>query len=352
MFVIQTIVTLLVWHVPTTANIIYNCSNYQSHEDTYRLCKIFGNATIESTYSSFWMKNDSSPCNWGANTNYLECKHISSINETRIIKLDVEFDYGNINLSPASNYPWPEYMEYIDLSGTNTDRSYVQGIWSDYSNLPQTVYHLGLAYCSFIDGTLNFSSLPQNLDTLITEASRIDVYFNDTSLIPRNLTTLNAYSISNTIEEHLFDWQHLPETLEYLRVAMHLIGPMNLTKLPDSLYWLRMNDNSFDSLILPNPTLKPQNSSSNLQRLHLNSNKFNVSMQSLNFSYFDQLIYLHMHLNDDIYGTVDWSNFIGTNLYYLDIGSMSSLKMISNNSVSDTRLSNLKYLWIDGLDLN
>ena len=59
------------------------------------------------------MKNDSSPCTWGADTEYIDCKFISSINhETTIYKLNVYFESGTANFDPADKYLWPEYTEY------------------------------------------------------------------------------------------------------------------------------------------------------------------------------------------------------------------------------------------------
>ena len=80
------------------------CGNYSDYEDTYRICQIFKDATIFSAYSSFWM-SDLDICNWGASISYLECEYIEAINETRLVKMDMWFNDGDIHLEPASEYP-------------------------------------------------------------------------------------------------------------------------------------------------------------------------------------------------------------------------------------------------------
>ena len=169
-----------------------------SHVDTYRLQQIFSNATIANQFSSFWLKNNSNPCSWGADSNYIGCEFISSINETRIRNLSVYFTDGIANFSPAKDNPWPDYIEYIDLTGSDGN---LQGTWGDFSNLPSTTTYFACESCSTLYGTMNWTTLPSSLKTLSIYHTSISAYYDDTSVLPRNFNvyiTTNVCGCSNS----------------------------------------------------------------------------------------------------------------------------------------------------------
>ena len=107
-----------------------SCSIYASNEDSYRICRIFVDANITETYSSIWMNdshadtNNVDICEWDQSQNYIECDYVfhfdSSVTDRRLIKLDLSFSAGELHLDPADDYPWPRFLQYIDLYGSDT----------------------------------------------------------------------------------------------------------------------------------------------------------------------------------------------------------------------------------------
>ena len=235
-----------------------DCSIYIDNEDSFRICRIFQNATISSTYSSIWMANNHDEtnkidiCDWDSSQTYIKCDYVfnfdTSVTDKRLISIDLSFDGGILHLDPPTNYPWPRFLQYIDLSGSSN----LEGTWHNFSSLPNIVYHLDLSDMSNLIGHLDFSSLPRELDTLIYDYTKLYPYYNDLSQLPPNLTYWSAQSSVTFSSDNTFDWDNLPKDLAYLDINdIGLTGTVNLTNLPNSLYYVDGGYNDFDSIVMP-----------------------------------------------------------------------------------------------------
>ena len=146
-------------YLPTLMPTLTKCDNFLNDEDTYRICKIFEDSVTYSTNN--WFLNEtisSNICNWTDKPTQVECDYIRSIGETRLIGLSVSFYSGSANFSNA----WPEYMEWIDISGT----IFLTSNWYNFSSLPNSVYSItlsGSGISGYLDSS-NINTLPRSLE--------------------------------------------------------------------------------------------------------------------------------------------------------------------------------------------
>ena len=232
-----------------------DCLIYSGYEDSYRICRIFENATISDSYSSIWMPTtDLDICDWDSSQIYLECDYVldfdSSVTDKRLITLDLEFDGGLLHLDPATDYPWPRFLQYIDLSGSNN----LEGTWHNFSSLPDYVYYFDVSEMTNLIGNLNISSLPRDMEYLDYHDTNLYVSYSDLSGIPPNLSEWRAYETNTYSGDNTFDWENLPRQLTLLNInTIGLRGTINLTNIPNNLCVINGDDNDFDALILPSP---------------------------------------------------------------------------------------------------
>ena len=235
-----------------------NCSIYASNEDSYRICRIFVDANITSTHSSIWMNDSHSGtekidiCEWDSSQIHIECAYVfqfdSSVTDRRLVKLDLSFSDGELHLDPAEDYPWPRFLQYIDLQGSDT----LHGVWQNFSNLPNVLNYFRVSDMAELVGNLDFSTLPWSLQYLYYDDTNLYARYNDLSGLPPNLTIWDASGSGLHLGEKTFDWENLPNDLEYIKIEeMDLVGTVNLTNLPPRLYYIDGDYNNFDNIILP-----------------------------------------------------------------------------------------------------
>ena len=244
----RSILCMVFLGVPTLST---DCSIYASNDDTYRICKIFANATIGSTYQDSWMRTDEvNICNWGLSTSYIECGTVSdtSIEEPRLIKIDVEFDSGSLNLNPPDQYPWPEFIEYINLANSY----YVDGFWSNFSNLPDTVYYLNFGNMYNLGGVIQWDTLPRELEYFYLYFTDLHADYSNLTQMPQTLYGFSAYNTESTSDT--FDWLHLPRDLGWIDIdEVKFSGVINFTSLPDDLTFIDVGYCDFDYLDVGDP---------------------------------------------------------------------------------------------------
>ena len=299
----------------------YDCSNFTTNDDTYRICNIFKDADM-SSYSSWWLSGEDI-CNWGASSSYINCSYIVSENGYRLVKIDLNVNSGTLNLG----YDWPDYIDYIDLSYS----LYADATWGNFSNLPNNVYYLNLAYMNNLHGAVDLSTLPSSLKTLdLYYCYNLNASYDDLSLLPAGLEYFNVYGVSSLSES--FDFVNLPISLEYLDIRyIGASGIVNLTNLPPNLYYLNAASNDFSKLLLPDSSDSSQNQAS-LTYLYLGNNKFDEDFSTFNFKSFIHLEYIGVRSNSGVYGMLDWSQF-PSSLYWLTVES-TGISGISRSNAS------------------
>ena len=235
-----------------------NCSIYASNEDSYRICRIFVDATVIDTRSSIWM-NDSHAgtekidiCEWDSSQKYIECDFVyhfdSGVTDKRLVKLDLSFSDGELHLDPAEDFPWPRFLQYIDLQDSDT----IYGLWQNFSSLPTVLNYFRVSDMAELVGNLDFSILPRTLQYLYYDDTSLYAYYNDLSGLPQNLTIWDATRSNLYLGDKTLDWEHLPNDLEYMKIEdLGLIGTVNLTNLPPRLYYIEADLNNFDEIVLP-----------------------------------------------------------------------------------------------------
>ena len=334
-----------------------NCNSFIENEDTYRICQIFQDATISSTYSSFWMMEtttNASICEWGASTSYIECRNITinGINETRLVKLNVQFSSGIAHFEPADEYPWPRYMEYIRLPFSS-----LQATWTNFSNLPDSVYSLVLSFIYDLNGTdIIWTTLPRSLEDFYIYNTKLSANYSNLTGMQQRLTNLKSLAVSSTKSTgNTFDFEHLPSTLVYLAIERvdNLSGIVNLTSLPPNLTSITAGYNNFNEIILPDAGLRSATNPGHvhLEKINFQGNPIYQNLTNMNFSYFSALNYLILWNCENISGCIDWSNF-GSSIEYIGLSNTNIDCMINRYSTisGDSMWPKLRVLFLGDND--
>ena len=161
----------------------------------------------------------------------------------------MEFVSGTINLNPASEYPWPDFMEYISLENSY----YVNGYWGGYSNLPDTVYYLNVASMYNLAGLIQWDTLPRNLEKFYLSDTDLHGDYTNLTGMPDSLEYYVAYHSQTLPTATTFDWKNLPSNLKYLDVdEVPFSGTVDLTSLPNDLYYIDIGYCGFDHININN----------------------------------------------------------------------------------------------------